>query len=208
MGFKETVKQLLGLEAEAAATREAAADDLFEMSTAYITMEASLGFQPTGDGALCFADVDSSGFRRQVAEVEAMMDASAAETGTVSELREDDYGYQWVVIEAQDFEDLVTTIHIAAQTLIDGQYGSRLLAALFAFEGTEHAGIDPGQHVYWVYSFRRGAFYPFAPTGTDDRDRQAEFKLHSVLDGELSVEADREYWYPLWPDDPAGHPWE
>ena len=26
--------------------------------------------------------------------------------------------------------------------------------------------------------------------------------------GELSVESNKEYWYPLWPDRPGGHPWE
>jgi hypothetical protein len=29
-----------------------------------------------------------------------------------------------------------------------------------------------------------------------------------VLDGELDVEADESYWYPMWPDTAGGHPWE
>jgi len=29
-----------------------------------------------------------------------------------------------------------------------------------------------------------------------------------VLDGELDIEADEQYWYPLWPDRPGGYPWE
>ena len=27
-------------------------------------------------------------------------------------------------------------------------------------------------------------------------------------DGELGIEDDESYWYPLWPDAPGRHPWE
>jgi len=204
----DRLRQLLGVGAQQAATREADPEDLFGMSTAYLTMEADLGFAPTGEAALCFADVDSTDFNDVVAEVRAILDAGAADTGAVAQFREDAYGYRWVVVEADDFEDLVTSIHFGADTLIEGRFGSRLLAAVFAFEATERAGADPGQTVYWVYSFRRGSYYPFAPVSTNKRDTGVEFKLDSVLDGELAVESDREYWYPLWPDSPGNHPWE
>jgi len=82
-----------------------------------------------------------------------------------------------------------------------GGFGSRLLAAVFGFE---RDGVD----AYWIYSFRRGAYYPFSPKGTSDRNQQVEFKLQSVLDGELGLEDDEAYWYPLWPDTPGNHPWE
>ena len=44
------------------------------------------------------------------------------------------------------------------------------------------------------------------PSGRRERDTRTEFKLDSVLDGELTVEDDTEYWYPLWPKGDA-HPW-
>jgi hypothetical protein len=204
----DRIKQLLGMGAETAATREADPEDLFGMSTAYVTMEADLGFVPTGEAALCFSSVDSTDFNEVVADVEAILDAGQTDTGAVAEFREDDYGYQWIVIEAADFEDLVTNIHFAADTLIEGRFGSRLLAAVFAFEATDRASADTGQSAYWVYSFRRGSFYPFVPTSTSNRDSGTEFTLESVLDGELAVEADQEYWYPLWPDAPGNHPWD
>ncbi|ERH08775.1 MAG: hypothetical protein J07HX64_00524 [halophilic archaeon J07HX64] len=203
----ETVKQILGVGAESAATREADPEDLFGMSTAYLTMEADLGFVPTGDAALCFASVDSTAFNDVKSDVEAILE-TGEDTGTVAQIREDDYGYQWVVVEAQDFEDLVTTVHFAADTLIEGQFGSRLLAAVFSFEATDRASTDIGQSAYWVYSFRRGSFYPFAPVSTSKRDSSVEFTLESVLDGELAVEDDQDYWYALWPDSPGTHPWE
>jgi hypothetical protein len=205
MGLLDGLKSVLGMRAEADATRDADPDDLFGMSTAYVTMEADLGYVPTGDAALCFGDVDSTDFADATEEVEAILDAGAEETGTEVEFTSDDHGYKWIVLHDPDFEDLVTSIHFAADTLIERRYGSRLLAALFGFED-ERTG-DP---VYWVYSFRRGAYYPFAPDPdtTNERDSAAEFKLETNLDGELSVESDKAYWYPLWPDRPGDHPWE
>ena len=112
------------------------------------------------------------------------------------------------MLEDDTFEDLVTSIHFAARTLVDEGFGSRLLAAVFAFEATAAATVAAGRTVYWVYSFRRGSFYPFMPESGGDRDGRLEFKLATVLDGELDVESDEAYWYPLWPDAAGGHPWE
>ncbi len=201
MGLLDGIKSVLGLRAEADATRDADPEDLFGMSTAYVTMEADLGYEPAGEAALCFSAVDSTDFEDAVAEVEAILEAGKVETGTQARFVQDEHGYDWVVLEDDDVEDLVTSVHFAADTLVETGFGSRLLAALFAFEKDR-------QPVYWVYSFRRGAYYPFAPSGDHERDSSAEFKLESVLDGELDLEADKEYWYPLWPDGPSRHPWE
>ncbi|MES3518143.1 MAG: hypothetical protein PPP58_10805 [Natronomonas sp.] len=199
MGVFDTIRQVLGMDAEASATRAADPEDLFGMSTAYLTMEADLDFVPTGEAALCFADVDSTAFSRAREEVEAILAAGEVETGTEAAYLEDTHGYHWIVLTDSDFENLVTSLHFAADTLVEEGFGSRLLAALFAFERN-------GTTAYWVYSFRRGSFYPFVPTGGHERDQQLEFKLDSVLDGELSVEDDTSYWYPLWPEGDS-HPW-
>ncbi|PSP71859.1 hypothetical protein BRC86_14095 [Halobacteriales archaeon QS_3_64_16] len=201
MGLLDGIRSALGLRAEADSTRDADPEDLFGMSTAHLTMEADLGYDPAGAAALCFASVDSTDFEDAVEEVEAILEAGEVETGTQARFVDDSHGYDWVVLEDPDFEDLVTSIHFAADTLVERGYGSRLLAALFAFE-------RDGQPVYWVYSFRRGAYYPFAPQASHERDSGTEFKLQSVLDGELDVESDKEYWYPLWPSSTGTHPWE
>ena len=41
-----------------------------------------------------------------------------------------------------------------------------------------------------------------------ERDTALEVKLQSVLDDEMDVEEDTGYWYPLWPEQNDGHPWE
>jgi len=207
VGLLDSLKSVLGLRAESDAAREADPEDLFGMSTAYVTMEAELGFEPIGEAALCFGEVDSTGFEDAVGEVEAILAAGETETGTSFRRHADDHGYQWVVLSDPDPEDLVTSIHFAADTFVEAGYGSRLLAALFGFERARPGGSDSADRAYWVYSFRRGAYYPFVPAGGRERDGRTEFKLRSVLDGELDVEDDERYWYPLWPDSPGNHPW-
>ena len=201
MGIFDTIRAVFGTSAETDATREADPEDLFGMSTAYMTMEADLGYDHCGEAALCFSGVDSTRFDDAVKTVEAILEAGEVDTGTGFHQYEDDHGYKWFVLEDDDPEDLVTSVHFAADQFIEEGFGSRLLAAVFGFEG------DDGP-AYWIYSFRRGAYYPFAPAGSNDRNQRIEFKLQSVLDGELGLEDDESYWYPLWPDAPGTHPWE
>ncbi|MGQ3412673.1 PspA-associated protein PspAB [Natrinema sp. LN54] len=216
MGLLDGLRAILGSRAETDAGRDADPDDLFGMSTAYLTMEADLGYESLDVGALCFSGVDSSDFREAVDEVEAILEAGREETGTEFSVTADDHGYHWVVLADDDPEDLITSMHFAADTFIEHGYGSRLLAAVFAYEkrggalgnrgGGEAAGA--GESAYWIYSFRRGRFYPFVPKSGRERDSSAEFTLESALDGELEIEREKDYWYPLWPSEGGTHPWE
>ena len=201
MGLFDSIREMLGTRAEADAARDADPEDLFGMSTAYITMATELDYASTGDAALCFSGVDSTDFADAVREVEDILDAGSEETGTDFDLREDGHGYQWVVLHDADPEDLVTSLHFAADTFIERDYGSRLLAAVFGFSNGDRTA-------YWIYSFRRGAYYPFVPRDGQERDDALEFKLESNLDGELGIEDDKSYWYPLWPSSGGTHPWE
>jgi hypothetical protein len=201
MGLLDGLRSILGTRAESDAKRDADPDDLFGMSTAYLTMEADLGYESADVGALCFSGVDSSSFREAVDEVEAILEAGREDTGTEFSVSEDDHGYHWVVLEDSDPEDLITSLHFAADTFIEHGYGSRLLAAVFAYR-------NESGPAYWIYSFRRGRYYPFAPRPGRERDSNAEFKLEATLDGELEIERDKEYWYPLWPSGGGTHPWE
>lgn len=213
MGVLDSLRSWFGLGAEAGASRAADPDDLFGMSTAYVTMSADLDFDPIEEAALCFSGVDSTDFADTLDNVRRLVEAG--DEGTIADVHEDAHGYQWVILRDPDFEDLVVGVHAAADEFAARGYDSRLLAAVFGFERrpdrfrnlAADAGGDP-ERVYWVYSFRRGAYYPFAPRGENERDHGLEFKHRSVLDGELDVEADEAYWYPLWPDTRGGHPWE
>jgi hypothetical protein len=222
MGLLDALRDLLGGGATRAATRDADAEALFDLSTGYVTMAAELDFEPAGAAGLCFGRVDSTDFRAAVAETREVLAAGAAETGTAAAVGEDAHGYLWVVCRDDDFEDLLTSVHFAADTLIERGYGDRLLAAVFGFErargrgreqggagadATRNGSAGAGERVYWIYSFRRGTYYPFAPRADRERDERLEFKLEAVLDGELAIEDDRSRRFPLWPDRGDPDPW-
>ena len=113
-------------------------------------------------------------------------------TGTRFELRDDSFGTRWVILEDRDFEDLVSTLHLVGETIYDHGFGDRLLAAVLKFR-------YEGRDAYWIYSYKRGAFYPFMPTGNRQRDNAAEMRLGTVMETErIPVERSLEQWYALW----------
>ena len=74
-----------------------------------------------------------------------------------------------------------------------GGYGDRLLAAVFAFRD------EQAKPVYWIYNYKRGAFYPFVPAGGEQqRDNERELRLKAQIGADLPVEAELERWFPLW----------
>ena len=62
MGLFDSLRAMLGISAESDATTKADHEDLFGMSTAYLTMEADLRFDSADEAALCFSSVDSTDF--------------------------------------------------------------------------------------------------------------------------------------------------
>jgi PspAB-like protein len=74
-----------------------------------------------------------------------------------------------------------------------GGYGDRVLCAVFAFEDCDKRPI------YWIYNYKRGSFYPFAPTaGAQQRDNERELVLRAQIGSELPVEPELQRWFPLW----------
>ena len=59
---------------------------------------------------------------------------SGRATGTRYEISDDGYGTRWVVLDDHDFEDLVSTIHLVGETIMEHGFGDRLLAAVFGFD--------------------------------------------------------------------------
>ena len=83
-----------------------------------------------------------------------MVKLAFTDEGTKIDRSRRQFGYEWLKLTDDDFEDLVTTIHVAAQSMIDDGFGEQLLCAVFGFE--------PG-NVRFIYNFKRGTFYPFVP---------------------------------------------
>ncbi|NKQ39379.1 MAG: hypothetical protein HF967_07965 [Methanosarcinales archaeon] len=166
-------------------------DNLFTMSTAYITLDASLNLTPIGAG-ICFKPMDVSKFKYAEREIQDLLYESCKETGTTHHTKKDEHGYLWVTLYDPDFEDLVTTLFMVSETLTDHDFGERLLCAVFKFKN------EANSEVHWIYNFKRGTFYPFAPKGNKGRDESYEFRLKSIMEKELPIEKEMGKWYPMW----------
>jgi hypothetical protein len=169
-----------------------APDRLFAMSTAQVTMETEMGLTSAGKAAIVFQPLATADFQSIVADMEEVVRGTGEDTGTTVTATDDDYGYRWMVLSDPDFEDLVVGVNAVSSAIEAGGYGDRILCAVFGFR------MRSGR-AYWIYNYKRGAFYPFVPApGAQQRDTEAELRLKAQIGADLPVEADLERWFPLW----------
>ena len=172
--------------------KKAVQEKLFAITTARITLETDLGLKPTGDAAVIFKPLSAAEFVRAENELQELLDVTAADSHSKIERRGDEFGYEWLIIRDNDFEELVATVHMVASELVARGFGEQLLAAAFRFGGYKSP-------VYWIYGFKRGAFWPFIPTGENkERDNSEELELKAKLEKELPVEQDLSRWLALF----------
>jgi hypothetical protein len=119
------------------------------------------------------------------------LDGVAADSGSKLDRKTDSFGFEWVIVRDPDLEDQVTAVHAVASEFEARGFGSQLLAAAFRFEGAEHP-------VYWIYGFKTGTFWPFVPSGKEERDNARELELKAKIEPELPVEPDLSKWFALF----------
>ena len=170
-----------------------APDRLFAMSTAYVTMETGLGMTSRGGAAIVFQPLATADFESIVRDMEEVVRATASDSGTTVSSEDDSYGYRWLILRGAGFDDLVVGINAVSGALEAGGYGDRVLCAVFAFDDSHQ------RRVYWIYNYKRGSFYPFAPAGgPEQRDNERELVLKAQLGKELPLEQEFSRWFPLW----------
>jgi hypothetical protein len=167
-------------------------DKLFALSSAHVTLEAELGLRSAGVAAVVFKPLSAGEFARAETEIDELLGATAASSGSEVRRRSDTYGFQWIVVRDPDFEDLVTGVHLVSSELEARGFGEQLLAAVFRFAGRERP-------THLVYGYKRGTFWPFVPTGEQQvRDNAEELRLKGELEGELPIEPELERWLGLF----------
>jgi hypothetical protein len=177
-----------------------AQDRLFAISTAYVKFETELGVTTRGSAAIVFQPLATADFDAIVSEMEEVVRGTSSDTGVTVDTSDDSYGFRWLVLRGRGFDDLVVGINAVSSSLEAGGYGDRVLCAVFAFEDKRNHAI------YWIYNYKRGAFYPFVPapgqadTSTEQgsRDTERELVLKAQVGSELPVEQELERWFPLW----------
>ena len=171
-----------------------APDRLFAVSTAYVKFETELGVESAGQAAIVFQPLSTADFESILTDMEKVVEATCSDSGTTVRSSDDTYGFRWLILQGKSFDDLVVGINAVSSSLEAGGYGERLLCAVFAFQDRQHTKL------YWIYNFKRGAYYPFVPSAgsAESRNTEREFVLKAQVGNELPVEQDLDRWFPLW----------
>jgi len=199
-------------------------DALFALPSAAVTLQTAAGLVPSGAAGVCWkppAGQSAEDVRREIGELLDIPDEGTTAPGTTSGApdaaastsqaasgvvpaapsplgqAEDSYGFQWLLVDDPDVEQLVTRVHLVNTTLSENGWGPLLLCSVFRFVPAPEAGADV-RPLFLVYLYKRGTFYPFAPTGKESRDNELELRIRSTLGSDLPVEQDLTRWFPLW----------
>ena len=98
-----------------------------------------------------------------------------------------------MILGDPDFDDLVVGVNAVSSAIAGRRLRRPLLAAVFAFRD------EQAKPLYWIYNYKRGAFYPFVPAGGEQqRDTERELRLKAQIGADLPVEPELERWFPLW----------
>ncbi|MBC7275970.1 MULTISPECIES: hypothetical protein [Nocardioides] len=177
--------------------KQANLDALFAVPTAALTMQTSLGLVPTGDGAVCYRAAAGAGFAGTQDDVVELLGASEAAPKVSTSV--DEFGFTWLSVDHEpldpanpDITGLVTDLHAVNTTLEMNGFGPGLLCSLIGFEGAD------GRSVGLIYLYKQGTFYPFVPTGPQQRDNLLEINVRTAIEGDLPVEKDLSRWLAVW----------
>ncbi|MFF0429442.1 hypothetical protein ACFYUJ_34320 [Streptomyces sp. NPDC004520] len=169
-------------------------DQLFALPSATITLQAAIGFTPTGAGSVCFAAIEGGAFARIQSDVRALLDADSERDNGPVEFSIDSYGYVWLLSRRppDGLPALVGDLHAVNSSLQDSGFGPHLLCSLVGFQDIE---LRP---LALVYLYKHGTFYPFAPVPGHKRDNPLELQVKATLKDDLRIEPDLGRWFPLW----------
>ena len=168
-------------------------DNLFALATGALTLESELDLVSSGEAGLCFKAGSGESTITTDAEIQQLLNFDEAKN-TVS-ITTDDLGFKWLVIKDPDLESLVTRIHSANTSMVENGLGPRLLCAVFGFVPKTPPGDGS---LRLVYLLKQGTFYPFAPTGKNQRANELELRVRSFLEKDIPMEKDLSRWMALW----------
>ena len=172
--------------------QEPAADRIFALSTAAVTLDTECSLKPAGAAAAIFKPLSAGDFEQVTRDIDELLQGIAKEAGSTLDRKTDSFGFEWLIVRDSDIEDQVAGVHAVASELEAHGFGGQLLAAAFRFDGEEHP-------VYWIYGFKTGTWWPFVPTGKEqERDNARELELKAKLERELPVEPDLSRWLALY----------
>ena len=168
-------------------------DNIFALPTAALTLQSELDLVTSGQAGLCFKAGSGESTITTDADLKELLNFD--EVKDSFSITTDDLGFKWLVVNDPTVDGLVTKIHAANTSMVEHELGPRLLCAVFGFV----PGTPPGEgSLRLVYLIKQGTFYPFAPTGANQRDNELELRVKSFLSTDLVMEKDLSRWMALW----------
>jgi hypothetical protein len=169
-------------------------DDLFALPTAAVTLQAAGELRPTGVGSVCVKPTEGGGFAGLEDQIDQLLSIDPTDGQQRFDRTTDSFGFTWLTrrTSPDDVSGLVTELHGANASLDSAGFGPALLCTLVAFTDGEHPPIG------LVYLYKRGTWYPFAPTGPSQRDNARELSVKAMIGDDLKIEADLSRWFPVW----------
>jgi hypothetical protein len=166
-------------------------DNLFALPGAAVTLQTGMDLLPTGVGSVCFRAAEGRAATATEADAVSLVETGG---GPKVERSVDSYGFTWLVLRAEpdDVNGLVFDLHAVNSALESQGLASGLLCSMVGF------GDAAGHRLGLVYLYKRGTFYPFAPTGPQSRDTLFERQVRDALTDDLRIEPDLDRWLPLW----------
>jgi hypothetical protein len=190
-------------------SNDSAADSLFALPSAEVSIETRLGVHSSGKAAVCLHDTDGIEFSNLIEDTKKFLDKSSSNSSNNSDatvegssssssltyqVTKDAFGYIWIVLQSEKIEDLVAMLNAIGEDTTERGYQSQILAYVFEFS-SESSGPDI---LYLIYNQKQGAFYPFVPLRNQTRNTDIELKVFALMKDELPMQKNFELWYPMW----------
>lgn len=128
-------------------------------------------------------------------------------TKTAVEIKDDQYGMRWVVLDDGNFSDLLSSTYTVANAIrLNGGSGN-ILAASFHLDLATSLIPAPADEFstilesYVIFRFDRNRYYPFMPDSRKEMNRDAatEAQLGAAMRNHgLAVEGNPSNWLGLW----------
>jgi hypothetical protein len=167
-------------------------DAILAIAVAEPSLSSTHQMFTTGKVGLTFKPNDSEFFSDLENEMRQLLAAGEQMTGTRYSIVTDEYGYRWIIMADDQFEDLAMAVYAVGQSFNEHGCRDQLLAAVFPF-------TFEGKAVEWIYTYKRGTFYPFVPAPDGQhRDNDTEIGLSEKVAKLLPIEKQLAQWYALW----------
>jgi hypothetical protein len=169
-------------------------DELFALPSAAVTLQAAGALLSTGVGSVCVKTAEGGAFAGLSEQISELLAVDAGDGTSKYDETTDSYGFSWLTrrTSPDDVSGLVTDLHAVNDTLDGAGFGTALLCTIVAFSDGH------GPTLGLVYLYKRGTWYPFAPTGANQRDNARELQVRAMLGDDLKIESDLSRWFPVW----------